>query len=76
MLIFALFPWVINIIFSNPLQSTLIQIFPYFSSLLQVFYSAFPLIPKEYGILAAIIIGVVASYIALRVGMARLRRFE
>jgi hypothetical protein len=76
MLIFALFPWIINIIFSNPLQSTLIQIFPYFSSLLQAFYSEFPLIPKEYGIIAAIIIGVVASYIALRVGMARLRRFE
>lgn len=76
MLIFALFPWIINIVFSNPLQSTLIQILPYFSNLLQAFYSQFPIIPREYGILAAIIIGVVASYISLRVGMARLRRYE
>jgi hypothetical protein len=76
MLIFALFPWIINIVFSNPLQSTLIQIFPYFSNLLQAFYSEFPIIPKEYGIIAAIAIGVVASYISLRVGMSKLHRFE
>nr|MDO8081293.1 hypothetical protein [Candidatus Freyarchaeota archaeon] len=76
MVLFALFPWIINVILSYNVLNGIIQFFPYLSNLILSIYSQFPIIPEAFGILAAIIIGVVAAYLSLKIGVSKLIRYE
>jgi hypothetical protein len=76
MLLFAVFPWVLNVVLSYPMLGGLLQVFPYISNLILSIYSVFPIIPEEIGISVAIVIGVVAAYLSIRIGIFKLIRHE
>lgn len=76
MVLFAVFPWAIDVILSYPILGGVMQIYPNISNLILTIYSLVPLIPKELGILIAVIIGVSASYLSLKIGVSKLIRHE
>lgn len=76
MLLFAVYPWVINVVGSYSTLGGVLQIFPYISNLILSIFSMSPIIPTGLGILIAIIIGVLAAYLSLRIGVSKMTRHE
>lgn len=76
MLLFAVYPWVLNVIGSYSTLGGILQIFPYISNLLLSIFSVCPMISTEIGVLIAITIGIFAAYFSLRFGMSKMIRYE
>ncbi|MFB0562738.1 MAG: hypothetical protein ACETWM_16185 [Candidatus Lokiarchaeia archaeon] len=84
MLLFAVFPWILNIVFTIPLLSTLLSI-PTQSSiwLLQtpIFIITIAQLNVNWllqvlGIVGSAALGIIASYLSIRIGISRLKKFE
>lgn len=84
MILFAVFPWILNIVFSIPLLSALLSI-PTQSSvwLLQtpIFIITIAQLSVNWvlsalGIVASVALGITASYLSIRIGISRLKKFE
>ncbi|MGQ9722041.1 MAG: hypothetical protein ACUVXA_12045 [Candidatus Jordarchaeum sp.] len=86
MLLFAVFPWILNLIsfipalsvvFSIPTQPAtwLIQIPLVITSLAQYGIYSNPM-PVILGIVASATLGIVAAYLAIRIGISKLKKFE
>jgi hypothetical protein len=84
MVLFAVFPWILNIISSIPILSILL-ILPIQSSILivrlPIFLLAFAQLNVNWtlsvlGVAASATLGIVAAYLSLRIGMSRLKKFE
>ncbi|MGQ9720603.1 MAG: hypothetical protein ACUVXA_04680 [Candidatus Jordarchaeum sp.] len=76
MLLFAVYPWVLNVIGSYSTLGGILQIFPYISNLLLSIFSVCPMISTGIGVLIAITIGIFAAYFSLRFGMSKMIRYE
>ncbi len=76
MLLFAVYPWVLNVISSYSTLGGILQIFPYSSNLILSIFSVSPLIPTGGGVLIAIIIGIVAAYFSLKIGISKMVQRE
>ncbi len=76
MLLFAVYPWVLNVISSYSTLGGILQIFPYISNLILSIFSVSPMIPTQFGVLIAIIIGIVAAYLSLRIGISKMNQYE
>ncbi|WXG39862.1 MAG: hypothetical protein WED07_03395 [Candidatus Freyarchaeum deiterrae] len=84
MVLFAIFPWILNVIFSIPTLSILLSL-PSQSSIL-IFQIPIVIITLAQlnvnttfsilGIAASAAIGITAAYISLRIGISRLKKFE
>ncbi len=84
MILFAVFPWILNIVFSIPLLSALLSI-PTQSSIWLLQTPIFIItiaqlnvnwVLSALGIVASVALGITASYLSIRIGISRLKKFE
>jgi hypothetical protein len=84
MILFAIFPWILNIIFQIPTLTILLSL-PSQSSIwiaqTPIFLLAFAQLNVNWtlsilGVAASAALGIVAAYLSLRIGMSKLKRYE
>ncbi len=76
MILFAVYPWVLNAISSYSTLEGMLQVFPNISNLLLSIFSVSPIISRGIGILIALIVGIFAAYFSLHFGISKMTRYE